>query len=110
MATVLRSFDNGTVNYTPAVAVAADTVVIQGTLVGIAFNAIAAGKLGALQVHCVAEFTKASGSGTAISAGAKVYINAVTLVVSTTNTDVYLGKVETAAAIGAVVVDVLMCP
>ena len=66
----------GAVDYTPGADVAAGTVVVQGDLVGITKLDIPAGKLGALAVTGVFQVPKATGGGTAIAAGTKVYWDA----------------------------------
>jgi len=62
-----------TIDYTPGADVAAGAVVVQGELVGVAVRAISANALGALSVQGVFDFPKATGGGTAISAGAQLY-------------------------------------
>ena len=59
------------VDYTPSADVTAGDVIVQGDLIGVAFNDIAADQLGALQVTGVIAFDKDTGSSTAIAAGAK---------------------------------------
>ena len=61
------------IDYTPGADVAAGDVVVQGELVGVAKRNIKANELGALAVEGVFDFTKATGGGTAITAGANVY-------------------------------------
>ena len=73
MATAQFIHDGRAIDYTPGSAVAAGDVVVQGELVGIAKLDIAANALGALTVEGVFDFPKATGGGTAITAGAKVY-------------------------------------
>ncbi|MBN2560627.1 MAG: DUF2190 family protein [Phycisphaerae bacterium] len=65
--------DGNTIDYTPGADVAAGDVVVQGDLVGVAKTPIAANALGALAVTGVFDFPKATGGGTAITAGATVY-------------------------------------
>ena len=48
-------------------------MVVQGDLVGVAKTPIAANALGALAVAGVFDFPKATGGGTAITAGSQVY-------------------------------------
>lgn len=60
------------VDYTPSSAVTAGDVVVQGDLVGVAKNDIAANTLGAIAVTGVFDFPKASGDG-GITAGARCY-------------------------------------
>ncbi len=61
------------IDYTPAADVAAGDVIVQGELVGIAKKDITANELGALAVEGVFDFPKATGVGTAITAGSTVY-------------------------------------
>jgi len=65
--------DGNAIDYTPSAAVSAGDVVVQEELVGIAKLDIAADELGALAVVGVFDFPKATGSGSAISAGKTVY-------------------------------------
>jgi predicted RecA/RadA family phage recombinase len=65
--------DGGSIDHTPGTAVAAGDVVVQGELVGVARTAIAASALGSLAVAGIFDFAKATGVGTAITAGANVY-------------------------------------
>jgi len=98
MATATFVQDGSSIDYTPAGDVAAGDVVVQNDLVGIAKQPIAAGALGALAVVGVFEVPKATGSGTAIGAGAKVYwdgANSQATGSATGNT--YMGKAVAAA-------------
>ena len=61
------------VDYTPAANVSAGDVVVQGQLVGVAKLDIQTGKLGALAVTGLFDFPKATGAGTGIAAGTRVY-------------------------------------
>ena len=65
--------DGQTVDYTPGADVAAGDVVVQGEMVGVATRPIASGELGALAVRGVFDFPKATGGGTAFTAGANCY-------------------------------------
>jgi predicted RecA/RadA family phage recombinase len=65
--------DGKSIDYTPGADVAAGTVVVQGELVGVARTPIAANTLGSLAVEGVFDFAKATGTGTAITAGANCY-------------------------------------
>lgn len=65
--------DGNTIDYTPSSDVAVGDVVVLGDLVGIAKQAIKAGVLGALALTGVFDFPKATGGGTAIGAGTKLY-------------------------------------
>lgn len=61
------------IDYTPASAVSAGDVVVQGELVGVANIDIPANTLGALAVTGVIDFPKASGGGVTFSAGDFAY-------------------------------------
>ena len=76
MAQATFVHEGSTVDYTPAADVAAGEVVVQGDLVGVAKQPIAAGRLGALAVQGVFDFPKATGAGTAITAGTQLYWDA----------------------------------
>jgi len=73
MATAQFIHDGKSIDHTPGSAVNAGDVVVQGELVGVAKLDIAAAALGALAVEGVFDFPKATGGGTAITAGANVY-------------------------------------
>ena len=73
MPTAVFVQEGNQIDYTPGAAVAAGDVVVQGDLIGVAKQAIAANALGALAVDGVFDFPKATGVGTAITAGATVY-------------------------------------
>lgn len=62
-----------TIDYTPTVNVAALSVIIRGDLVCVANLDIAANTLGALTIEGVFDFDKATGGGTVITAGTKLY-------------------------------------
>ena len=64
------------IDYTPAAAVTAGDVIVQGDLVGIAQIDCAADQLGALAVTGVFDIDKATGVGTGIDVGTKVYWDA----------------------------------
>jgi predicted RecA/RadA family phage recombinase len=99
MATTQFIHDGNSIDYTPGADVAAGDVVVQNDLVGIAKLDIAANALGALAVTGVFDVPKATGAGTAIGAGAKVYWNATTKQATTTATgNKYLGKTVRASA------------
>ncbi|MCC6165102.1 MAG: DUF2190 family protein [Acidobacteria bacterium] len=61
------------IDYTPAGAVAAGEVIVVDKMVGVARQAIAAGELGSLCVAGVGKFAKATGGGTAFTAGELIY-------------------------------------
>ncbi len=88
------------IDYTPGSAVAAGDVVVLEDLIGVAKTPIAAAALGALAVTGVFDFPKATGTGTGIDAGAKLYWNATAEQVEKTDgtgTHKYLGKAVAAA-------------
>jgi len=65
--------EGASIDYTPGADVAAGAVVVQGELVGVASRPIAANTLGTLAVEGVFDFPKATGGGSAITAGAQLY-------------------------------------
>lgn len=71
------------IDYTPSAAVAAGDMVVQGDLVGVAKQPIAADALGALAVSGVFDFPKATGAGSGIAAGVTVYWDAAEKVAKT---------------------------
>lgn len=110
-ATAKIKAEGNVVDYTPGSAVDAGDVVVQGDLVGVAPVAIAANKLGALQVKGVVTLPKTAGSSTALTAGLKVYWNASSEVVTSSSgggANKYLGKVVVAVDDDATEVDVLL--
>ncbi|MEP0848345.1 MAG: DUF2190 family protein [Phycisphaerae bacterium] len=109
MAQATFVHDGASIDYTPGSAVAAGDVIVQGELVGIARTPIAAGVRGALAVTGVFDFAKATGGGTAITAGANVYWDDTNNVATTTATgNKLIGKCVKAAADGDVTVRVRM--
>ena len=89
------------VDCTPGADVALGAVVVQGDLVGIAPRAIAANQLGSLCVTGVFDLPKATGAGTAIPLGVKVYWDEAEQVAKTDDeagANKYLGKTVKAAA------------
>ena len=91
--------DGNSIDYTPGSAVTAGDVVVQGELVCVAKRDIPANTLGSLAVEGVFDFPKATGAGSAITAGANVYWNAGTQVATTTATgNKLIGKTTRAAA------------
>jgi len=89
------------VDYTPAADVAAGSVVVQEDLVGVAGREIKAGQPGALAVTGVYEFPKATGVGSAIAAGIRLYWDVAEAVAKTDSeagANKYLGKAVKAAA------------
>ena len=76
----------------------AGDVVVQNDLVGVAKLDIAANTLGALAVKGVFDFPKATGAGSAIAAGKKVYWDATNeQATETASGNTYLGKTTQAA-------------
>jgi predicted RecA/RadA family phage recombinase len=82
MTTAIFVGEGRVIDYTPTAAVAAGDVVVQGDLVGIAKEPIAAGAAGALAVKGVFDFPKATVAGSGIAIGTKVYWDAVDTVVT----------------------------
>jgi predicted RecA/RadA family phage recombinase len=92
-----------TVDYTPAADVAAGSVVVLGDLVAVAPLDIKANTLGALSTTGVWDFPKATGAGSGIAVGTKVYWDVVdgqAKADSETAANKYAGKVVKAAADG----------
>jgi len=86
------------VDYTPGADVDDGDVVVQTDFVGVALKDIDSDDLGALCVRGVFDFTKDTGSGTAISAGDTLYWNDSSSIVSTSSGDGNeIGKAITAA-------------
>ena len=73
MATAQFVQQGNSIDHTPAAAVTAGDVVVQGDLLGIAQVDCVADQLGALAVVGVFDITKATGVGTGIAVGTKVY-------------------------------------
>lgn len=80
----IYSHDGHMVDYTPGSDVAAGEVIVQGDLVGIAKNIILTGILGALGVSGVWDVVKATITGSAFTAGVKVYWDAANNIATTT--------------------------
>ena len=91
--------EGAAVDYTPGADVAAGTVVVIGDLVGITKRDIAAGVLGSIAVEGVFDLIK--DSAVAITAGAKVYWDAVnSLTVATATGNKLIGKAIADAGVG----------
>lgn len=73
MADAVHIQSGESIDYTPGGAVAIGDVVVQGELVGVAVQAIAAGELGALCIDGVFDFTKTAGGSTAFTVGQLMY-------------------------------------
>jgi len=98
------------VDYTPGSAVSAGDVVVQGSLVGIATKAIAANVQGALCLRGVFDIAKATTSGSAITAGAKLYWDAGNEIVTTTaGSNKAIGYAAEAATASATTCRVVVC-
>ncbi len=100
MATVKFVQTGDSIDYTPSSDVAAGDVVVQGDLVGVAKLDIKANVLGALAVAGVFDFPKATGVGSGITAGSKVYWDAAEKVAKTsdeTGANKLIGKTAKAA-------------
>lgn len=68
--------DGKSIDYTPGSNVTAGDVIVQGELVGVAKQDIAAGQLGALAIEGVFEFPKPTGAGTDAAVGTMMYWDA----------------------------------
>lgn len=93
--------EGASIDYTPGADVDAGAVVVQGELLGVAVRAIPANTLGAIAVEGVFDFPKATGGGSAIAAGAKLYWNALGQVATTDDAagvNKAIGKAVLAAA------------
>lgn len=87
-----------TIDYTPTTAVACGAVVVQGSLVGVALRDIAAYSQGALHIEGSFLFPKAAGDG-GMAAGVPAYWDESEQVATETALgNIYIGKVELAAA------------
>ena len=95
------------IDFTPASAIAAGEVVVQGDLIGIASRAIAANQRGSLCVRGVFDCTK--NTGVAYTVGLLLYWDNTNKVVTTTASgNKLLGKVVAAALTTDVTVRVLV--
>ncbi len=65
--------DGKSIDYTPGADVASGAVVVLGDTIAIAKRDLPANELGALHTEGVYSFAKATGGGSAIAAGKKVY-------------------------------------
>ena len=111
MATAQYVQRGDAIDYTPGAAVSAGDVVVQGDLVGVAKLDIAASTLGALAVTGLFDFPKATGVGTAITAGTILYWNeaeAVAKADSETGANTQLGKAVATAGDDDTTVRVLL--
>jgi len=107
MATAVFVQEGDVIDYTPSSAVAAGDVVVQGDLIGVAKQPIAANTAGALAVVGVIDVPKAAGS--AINVGTKVYWDATNKLGTTSDgggANKLLGKAVLTAASAAATVRV----
>ena len=101
--------DGDAIDYTPAAAVTAGDVIVQGVGVGVAKRDIAANVLGALHVVGVYDFPKAVTSGTAIAVGVLVYWDdSEDIATTTSSSNTLIGKSTLAATAAATTVRVRM--
>jgi predicted RecA/RadA family phage recombinase len=87
MATYVN--DGSTIPYTPVSAATAGDVVVQGLMIGIVVADIEAGQLGALRVDGAFQFTTAA----TFDVGDMAFYNSSTDTITSTDTDVYAGRV-----------------
>jgi len=97
MATAVRFQEGCYIDYTPGSAVAAGDVVVVGTLVGIADEAIDANRKGALAISGVYKIAKEA-TATEFAAGAAVYWDAADGECNTDSGNPFIGKAIAAAA------------
>lgn len=113
MATATFVQEGRAIDYTPASNVAAGDVVVQGDLVGVARSPIAANAPGSLAIVGVFDFPKATGAGSGIAAGVKVYWDATDKQAKTddeTGANKLMGKTTQAAADADATVRVRLIP
>lgn len=111
MATALFLNEGDAIDYTPGSGVTAGDVVVQNELVGVVQNDIAANVKGSLRIKGVHRFPCATGSGTAIAAGKKVYWNASSTTMTETSGGATLsGMTVLGAADDDATVKVLLTP
>ena len=93
MSEAVLKGDGWVIDYTPGAAVAAGDVILQGYLIGVAPEPIAANVKGALQVTGLAQFTKLA-TDVWLTAGAIAYWNdSAKIATSTVGSNKFLGKV-----------------
>lgn len=97
-----------TIDFTAGSNLAGGAVVVQGTQVGITKVAVANGTAGTLHVQGVFDIDCAT--GTTFSAGALLYWNAGSGLITTTNTDVLIGRAAVAKTSGQLKARVRLCP
>ena len=113
MATATFVQEGRAIDYTPTANVAAGDVVVQGDSVGVARSPIAANAPGSLAVVGVFDFPKATGAGSGIAAGVKVYWDVADVHAKTddeTGANKLLGKTTKAAADADTTVRVRLTP
>jgi len=100
MAVATFVHNGNCIDYTPGSDLSAGSVVVQGDLIGITKRAIATGGLGTLELTGVFDVPKATGVGSAIGAGLKVYWDEAESVAKTdaeAGANKYMGKTVLAA-------------
>jgi predicted RecA/RadA family phage recombinase len=93
--------EGSAIDFVPATDVGAGEVVVIGDLVGVTKRACGAGELGSLAVEGVSDFPKATGAGSAIPAGSKLYWDVADKQAKTDSeagANKYLGKSTQAAS------------
>jgi predicted RecA/RadA family phage recombinase len=109
MAQAVFVQDGESIDYTPVADVAAGDVIVQGDLVGVAKRDIPAGKLGALTVGGVFDFTKLA--ALVLAVGTLVYWDdAANVATNVSVGNKLIGKVVRAAAAADATVRVRLSP
>jgi predicted RecA/RadA family phage recombinase len=102
----VHSADN--IDYTPPADLAAGSVVVQGTLIGIATRQLLAGRIESLAIQGVFDVEKAAG---AVTAGQVIYWDSVAQLATTTvGSNTLMGKAVRGALGGDTRVRVLLTP
>lgn len=96
------------IDFTPGSDTAAGSVVVQGTQIGCTKVAVPANTVGTLHLQGVFDINCAS--GTTFSVGALLYWNAGSGLITTTNTDVLIGRAALAKTSGQTKARVRLCP
>jgi predicted RecA/RadA family phage recombinase len=96
------------IDFTAGSDLAGGAVVVQGTQIGCTKMAVANGAVGTLHLQGVFDINCAS--GTTFSAGALLYWNAGSGLITTTNTDVLIGRAALAKTSGQLKARVRLCP
>jgi predicted RecA/RadA family phage recombinase len=96
------------IDFTAGSDLAGGAVVVQGTQIGCTKVPVPNGTVGTLHVQGVFDINCAS--GTTFSAGALLYWNAGSGLITTTNTDVLIGRAALAKTSGQLKARVRLCP